>query len=236
MNEIDSILAKMWRDVYAKATQAARQEIIRQFGSQLRGGALNGSVIAGAGSMTPAVIAPSGTPGDVLTSVAGVTAWTAPSGGGGGGTALFSDYILCNEQQASGTHAGGFTSGSWVTRVLNTKVADTGSIATLAGNQISIPAGTYRVLAFCPVIGVDNHQAQLYNVTDSVVLVNGVSSYAAATPLVSNFAFVDGWFTIAGTKTVALKHRCSTTCATYGLGGASTYGTETYATLELWKV
>ena len=75
-NELDALLAKMWKNVYARAREAAQQEIIKAFGQNLRGGALQGSVITGQGTLVPAVVTPSATNGQVLTTASGVTTWT----------------------------------------------------------------------------------------------------------------------------------------------------------------
>ena len=59
-------------------------------------------------------------------------------------------YILIRDEKASGTTGGTFTSGAWQTRDLNTEVVDTGNHASVATNQITLAAGTYRFRIVAP--------------------------------------------------------------------------------------
>src|SRR4051794_9968990 len=95
------------------------------------------------------------------------------AGSAGGG--LYAAYLCYQDQQAQATDAGTFTSGAWRTRVLTTEVADTGSHGSLATNQITLDAGTYRVEASAPAFAVDHHQLRLQNITDNTTLLTGQS-------------------------------------------------------------
>jgi hypothetical protein len=142
------------------------------------------------------------------------------------------------EVQAAGVSGGTFTSGSWLTRTLNTEVTDEiGS--TLSSNQFTLPAGTYWVVASAPAVYVSAHQAKLRNVTDSTDTLIGTSEYttSADTQVTTTRSFVRGRFTIAATKTFALQHRCSITRADEGLGWPANFGvTEIYSEVMIWKV
>jgi len=142
-------------------------------------------------------------------------------------------FLHLQDQKTSGTAGGTFTSGAWQTRALNTEVTDTiGS--TLASNQFTLPAGTYYIEAICPTLNTNSSQARLQNITDASTILLGISSVTGTTA--GGYAFVDGQFTIAGTKTFELQHRCSTTRATDGFGYPSSWGTEVYAEVRVWKV
>ena len=92
-----------------------------------------------------------------------------PSGFADGADAgLYNAYVLVQDQKSSGTEGGGCTAGTWKTRDLNTEVADTASIASLASNQITLSAGTYRVRANAPGFHVDRHKARLQDGKRSV--------------------------------------------------------------------
>lgn len=146
------------------------------------------------------------------------------------------DYILIQEQQVSGTNGGTFTAGARQTRVLNTEVSDSGGHASVAGNQITLAAGTWRVKACAPAYRVNRHKAYLYNVTDAVDLVVGLSMYAASSSEGYDLASVIGEFTIAASKVIELQHECQTNSATLGLGVAGSFGAiEIYSTVEFWK-
>jgi len=74
----------------------------------------------------------------------------------------------------------------------------------------------------------------LQNITDAATTLLGVNCVTGTTA--GGFAFVNGQFTIGGTKTFELQNRCSTTRATDGFGYPSSWGTEVYAEVRVWKV
>lgn len=141
-------------------------------------------------------------------------------------------YAMIQDQKASGTAGGTFTSGSYQTRTLQTVVNDSAGIATLASNQVTLGAGTYRVRGI-GMAGVCNfHKMRVQNVTDAATLLIGPSHFTSSI----DQAEVSGRFTLSGTKAIELQHRCSTTRATDGFGQAVTFGdVEVYAQLEIWK-
>ena len=179
---------------------------------------------------------PVGTDGQVIFADSAATegvAWgdlPTPSGGAG-------DYILIRDEKSSGTHGGTFTSGAWRTRDLNTEVVDTGSHASVASNQITLAAGTYRADIFAPGNGVTGHRARLQNITDGTTVLLGSSAYAPNTsPSGLSYSVVKGRFTIASTKTLEVQHYCSSTFSTYGFGVALGDGTnEIYTIVELTR-
>lgn len=158
---------------------------------------------------------------------------TAGAGGAGSNTL---DYILLQDQQSANVQGGTFTNGTWRTRVLNTEVEDEGGHCSLASNQFTLAAGTYRTLASAPAYRVDSHKLKLYNISDSIDTLIGLSSFARNPDYVHDRAWVMGKFTIAGSKTFELRHECQTTYGTNGLGVGYPFGViEIYAQVELWK-
>ena len=146
-------------------------------------------------------------------------------------------YVLVEEQQASGTAGGTFTSGAWQTRALNNKVEDTQGIATLATSEVTLPAGIYQISGRAIGSAVAQHQTRLYNVTGSAVLLNGTSEDCGVATGASTRSFVEGQVTLGVTTTIALQHRCNTTVATTGFGVACGFGeVEVYSRLEIWKI
>jgi hypothetical protein len=142
--------------------------------------------------------------------------------------------VVVEEQQASTTSAGTFTSGAWQTRLLNTKVTDTGGIATISSNEIELPAGAYLCNASAPAYNVNSHQSRLYNVTGAAILLNGTSEYASGAQTRS---FVQGTFTLGAPSTVAFQHRCSVTQAGNGFGAECGFGdVEVYSRVVLTKI
>jgi hypothetical protein len=142
------------------------------------------------------------------------------------------------EEQASGTAGGTFTAGAWRTRVLNAVVFNAIVGASLASNQITLPAGDFEVLAFAPARSVDHHHARLYDATGAAVLVNGASGVVSSSESTQVVAPVVGRFSLAVPSLVELQHICLTTKATDGLGTArADFATvEVFSEIKLWKV
>jgi hypothetical protein len=144
-------------------------------------------------------------------------------------------YALLQDQKTSGTNGGTATSGSWQTRTLNTEVVDANGIVSLSANQFTLEAGTYRIRAQAPAYIVSTHQVRIQNVTDATTPLLGTSEYDAAVSVQTTSVAV-GEFTITGTKTFELQHRVGTTGASNGFGVATSFGTEVYGQVEIWKV
>jgi hypothetical protein len=150
-------------------------------------------------------------------------------------------YILARDIQVAGTSGGDFTQGAWRTRVLNTLVADNMGIASLASNQLTLPAGIYYVTARCPGRRVDSHQCRLYDITGSTVLLTGTPAFSDSTDATpaspgQTDAWLEGQITLTVESVIELQHQCITTRAVDGFGFACSFDLEVYSELELWQV
>ena len=76
---------------------------------------------------------------------------------------------------------------------------------------------------------------RLFNVTDSSVVLVGVSSYAHSAYHVSHNALLVGRFTLAAQKTLEVQHQSQETCDTYGFGAAAGFTDEIYTVVEFWR-
>lgn len=142
--------------------------------------------------------------------------------------------MIVQDQKASGTAGGGSSAGT-NTRVLNTTSVNTITGASLASNQITLPAGTFDIDAFAPCYLGDYHKLSLYNVTDTATSIIG--NQLLATSVVENTAQLTGRITIAGAKVFELRHYIQTAKATNGLGNAATMGlVEVYASVRVSQV
>lgn len=144
--------------------------------------------------------------------------------------------IILEDHQTSGTHGGTFTAGAWQTRDLNTKVIDTNGDCTLASNQFTLVAGTYEIEASAPAVFVNQHQIRMLNITDSLVQGLGESQYADTTNQVANHSRLFTRVVIGSSKVFEIQHQCALTVATFGFGGACSFGTEVYTRVVIHRV
>lgn len=178
-------------------------------------------------------IAPSDS--DVLTWDATIARWK-PAVGGAGVGGFYNAYICARDKKPQGTHSGTFTSGAWRVRDINDEQADTAGICTIAANQITLEAGTYRCLISCPTHRVDRHQTRLYNVTTAAVLLLGTGEFTEDVYRATTRSFIKGLFTLAGVSTLEIHHRCSLTSTFNGLGVEMNFTDEIYTIAEFWRL
>lgn len=152
--------------------------------------------------------------------------------------ATSNEALHVQDQKAAGTAGGSFTNGAWRTRDLNTAVTNTITGASLATNQVTLPAGTYRIRGSAPAYQVNTHQTRIQNITDGTTLIEGTLGYAAAATDANTVSLVGGAFTLAAQKVIELQHQCETSKATVGLGatGGVAFGTAVYGELLIEKV
>lgn len=143
----------------------------------------------------------------------------------------FTDYVMVVDKKSSGNNGGAFTSGAWRTRTLNTILSDANSLLSLDSNQLTLAAGTYQCFITAPAVSVNTHQARLYNVTDSSLILTGTNSRAEG-----SHSFIAGLFTIAADKAVEVQHRCESTNATNGFGIYGNWGDEYYTVAQFWRI
>jgi hypothetical protein len=148
----------------------------------------------------------------------------------------FSARLLhVRDEKASGTAGGSSAATTWNVRALNTVMVNEIPGASLASDQITLPAGTYFIDAQAPAGGVAAHQLRLRNVTDSSNILVGASASAFSNTAAD--AVLGGRFTLAASKVVRLEHYTNTSAATTGLGSAASSGVaEVYADVKIWKV
>lgn len=154
--------------------------------------------------------------------------------GGTGSSAVYT--MIVNDTKPSGTDGGDFISGAWRTRDLNTVQNNDISGASLASNQITLPAGTYIVRAEAPAYKVENNQARLYDTTGTATLVLGSTEYASDNVNVKST--VIGIFTLAVESVVELQHRCSESKVGYGFGEAyfNNWDSTIFSQVEIRKI
>jgi len=140
-------------------------------------------------------------------------------------------YFCAREEQASGTDGGACAATTWQTRTLNTVTKNTIVGASLASNNITLPAGTYRIEARYPTAGLMNHKGAIYNNTDSAFSILGDVSASKTHGIIS------GNILITAQKTFSLRQFSSAADGQgFGTGLASAGQTEVFATVEIWRL
>lgn len=158
-----------------------------------------------------------------------------PEAAAGGAGGLYDAYVCVRDQKAQGTGSGEFAKNAWRTRTLNDEQADADGICALAGNRITLAAGTYRCMISCPAYNVESHKTRLYNVTGAVKLLDGTSEYAKNGSFVHNRSFIVGRFTVAAGQALEVQHYCTVTVDYDGFGMMSDIDVEIFTVAEFWR-
>lgn len=149
-------------------------------------------------------------------------------------SAFDSKLLHVVDEKASGTAGGAASATTWNQRTLNTVRTNEISGASVASNQISLPSGTYFILASSTVHGtqVSGNKMRLYNVTDGTTILQGQSGSFDST-----MSVLSGRFTISATKTVEIDHYTTSARVSDGLGPAAGAGAnEVYTNVMIWKI
>jgi len=158
----------------------------------------------------------------------------------GTANAAASQIMVVEDQKADGTNGGTSVTGAQ-TRTLNTTVLNTinGASLNTGTNEVTLPAGTYKVTGFTTGYVAGGLQARL--VTGSTTLLSGNFVYISASSGTTYFQVasnIEGMITLASTTLVKLEMFAGAGVATNGLGVASTpaWGNEVYSRLVFEKM
>ncbi len=147
------------------------------------------------------------------------------------------DLLHVRESQSSGTEGGTFTSGDWRTRTLNTTITNEIAGSSLGSNQITLPAGTYRIVAQAPAFDCGRHKIKLFDTTNTADLIIGSNAQSGTSDNTGTISVVRGQFVLSGEVVLEIQHRCSATRADVGLGLASSFSVvEVYADVLIRKI
>lgn len=149
---------------------------------------------------------------------------------------VFNPYIKISDVKTSGTPGGTATSGSWITRVLNTIDSDTSTIASIGANQITLPAGIYKAFISSSFYNTDVTQIRLFNVTATASLLIGQNIYLHNAVLVGGSAVCLGIFILSVTSNISVQYQVGVTQNANGLGLAGNFGSEVYTIAEFIKI
>lgn len=142
--------------------------------------------------------------------------------------------FYAREEQPSGTPASatGVTFNGWYARIVNTVKVNEITGASLSGNQITLPAGTYEFEGSMPGTG-SPFRARLQNISDGVSIDLGTGEVAASGAYARSVLL--GKFTIAATKVLGVQ--CYVNGSSFGSGQYTSSGSaEAYTEIRFRKV
>ena len=148
--------------------------------------------------------------------------------------------MIVTDEKGASDSGGTFTSGAYRTRDLNTIRINNIMGASLASNQITLPAGTYKCWAQAPAYRVEGHVAILQQVSGTpTTLILGTNAYSGDSSFNNHTSsYVEGVFTLTAPQVLELQHRANTSTSTNGLGvnGGTTWAPSIFSTVFLEKV
>ena len=149
----------------------------------------------------------------------------------------FADIAIFNEQQASNTNGGTFTSGSYLKRTLNTTVVNNITGCSIASSVVTLPAGTYNIVGTAPAYKTNAHRLRLRNTTASTTIALGVNAFNGSGGYATTYAYVNGTVTLTGSTTIELQHQAETTATVNGFGTLCNFGdSEVYAQIQIARI
>ena len=146
-------------------------------------------------------------------------------------------YVYVWDKKAAGATPGTLTSGAWGTRDMNHEQVDTAGIASVASNQITIAAGTYRCRIATGCRLCNRYQSRLRDVTNSVTLLIGTNAYCPSTEAgTTAHSIIAGHFVLMAQTVLEIQYQCETTIADEGYAITISYGEDqVLATAEFWR-
>ena len=146
-------------------------------------------------------------------------------------------YMHVRDEKSVGSN-GGSSSAGINTRILNTVVTNTIVGASLSSNQITLPAGTYRIKGSSPAFNSNQFKTFLYNVTTSSLLLAGTSEYNIASGDIQTRSQLSGQIIISAESAIEFRMYITSAKLSNGLGvttNTSAGGIEVYTTIEIEK-
>ena len=143
------------------------------------------------------------------------------------------------DRKSSGTAGQSTSAGVTAVRNLNTVLTNEIAGASLASNQITLPAGTYYIDASTSGYGaIFRHRATLYNVTAASVALVGGNAYTdqGSSDASTTLSWVNGRITLGVTSVLELRHYAEGTGATGGGVAINDGNVEIYTDVKVLTV
>lgn len=149
--------------------------------------------------------------------------------------------VIFQDQKPQNTSGGSSVANTWVTRVINTKAADTNNLcANPVSDTFTLPPGTWHIQASAPAYATNLNRIRLFNTSNSTVAAFGTSEYnyvnAGYATYSSNRSFINTVLTLATSTTFRIDHWTSRAQPSSGFGVASNTGIEIYTDVTCRKI
>jgi hypothetical protein len=143
------------------------------------------------------------------------------------------------DEQADGVNATAAVANAWTVRELNTVKYNNIAGASLASNQITLPAGKFFFNAVLPIRRADRYKTRLVNVADGTVLAYGTNGWNSSVPAGANgvgYSYLRGVLGFIVPTTVRMEYNM-TIANTDSLGIAVPgFGPEIYASVQITQI
>ncbi len=139
------------------------------------------------------------------------------------------------EEQPSGTVGTTPGIGTTQARVINQIKSNDIAGASLDGNQITLPAGTYSFAIQCHCFAVNNTKVRLYSVTNASYIAESKSSYSNGAGYETNDVLLQITLTFPSTTVLEIRQYTQTSSSN-GLGRPVSQGTEVYLDAVITKI
>jgi len=143
-------------------------------------------------------------------------------------------FWLIKDEKSINISGGPFLSGQWYVRKLNKLSYDSGENVILSDDKIIFKLGTYKIKALAVGYNVGIHQIRIFDITNKTVLSYGMSSYSNSN--IASVSVLDTIIKIDSEIICQLEHRCQNNNKINGMGIASGWGDECYATMIIEKI
>lgn len=145
--------------------------------------------------------------------------------------------VILEDQKASGTNGGTFTTGAQRTRDLNTVVFDPYGYCSLSSNQFTLPAGVWAIDWACPSFRSGYSKSWLYSVTATANVANSRPAYNDAASNAAGENIGSTVVTLAASTTFEIRHQGSLTRSNDGFGTATSLsGNEVYTAVKITRM
>ena len=156
---------------------------------------------------------------------------------------LYQSYAVVCDKKASNVTGGTSQTGGFNQRDLNHKLIDPDNIVSLSSNHFVLQAGTYTIQWSCPFYKSGRGATELVTVANSgsggaTRIAIGAVAWSGV-PDSNNYSQHNsqGWHrvTISSETYFAIRYRCDSSTADYGLGVEASYTDSIYTVVQIYK-